>query len=113
MAGCQDDSIVEAPGGTGFLDKSNSHPRPHHVTLKKSSQYCCDTECPNWQSLCICSHSVAAAEREDDLEPFVEWYKRSKKLPNLTKLVTTKMSKDRGRKGGAAPPKKESQGHYL
>ena len=103
----EDGSIVEAPGGTGFLVKSNSHPRPHHVTLKKSGQYCCDNECPNWQSLCICSHSVAAAEKEGDLEPFVEWYKQSKKLPNLTKLVTAKMPKDRGCKGGATPPKKK------
>ena len=77
----EDGSIVEAPGGTGFLIKSNSHPCPHHVTLKKSGQYCCDRECPNWQSLCICSHSVAAAEKEGDLKPFVEWYKKSKKLP--------------------------------
>ena len=105
----EDGSIVEAPGGTGFLVKSNSRPRPHHVTLKKSGQYCCDSECPNWQSLCICSHSVAAAEKEGDLEPFVEWYKRSKKLPNLTKLITTKMPKGRGRKGGTAPPKKKAK----
>ena len=103
----EDRSIVEAPGGTGFLVKSNSRPRPHHVTLKKSGQYCCDSECPNWQSLCICSHSVATAEKEGDLEPFVEWYKKSKKVPNLTKLITAKMPKGRGRKGGAAPPKKK------
>ena len=76
-------SIVEAPGGTGFLVKSNSHPCPHHVTLKKSGQYCCDSECPNWQSLCICSHSVAAAEKEGDLEPFIEWYKQSKSFLTL------------------------------
>ena len=100
-----DGSIVEAPGGTGFLVKSNSRPRPHHVTLKKSGQYC-DSECPNWRSLCICSHSVAAAEKEGDLEPFVEWYKRSKKLPNLTKLITTQMPKGRGHKGGAVPPRR-------
>ena len=35
------------------------------------------------------------------------WYKKSKKHPNLTKLVTTQMPKGRGRKGGVAPPKKK------
>lgn len=96
-------AIVQAPGNTGFLVKSTSHTRPHHITVKKSGQYCCDSDCPNWQSLCICSHSVAAAEKRSDLKRFVEWYKKSKKIPNLTKLVTANIPKGRGRKGGIAP----------
>ena len=100
-------AIEQAPGGSGFLVMSNSRPRPHLITVKKSGQYCCDSDCPNGQSLGICSHSVAAAEKASDLESFVGWFKRLKKHPNLTKLVTAQMPKGRGRKGGVAPPKKK------
>ena len=100
-------AILQAPGGTGFLVKSNSNPRPHFITVKRSGQYCCDSECPNWKSLCMCAHSVAVAEKEGDLERFIEWFKQAKKAPNLTKLVTTKMPKGRGHKGGVAPSKKK------
>ena len=44
--------------------KSSSGPRPHMVTSKKMGQYAC--ECPNWNHL-ICSHTVAAAQDNDDL----------------------------------------------
>ena len=43
----------------------------------------------------VCSHSVAV----------VEWLKKTKKAPNLTKLVTAKMPKGRGQKG-CVPPRK-------
>ena len=102
-------SIVQAPGGTGFLVKSYSGSRPHHVKVKKGGQYCCDGDCPNWQSLHLCSHTVATAEKEGQLQTFVQWYKKSRPNPNLTKLITTTMPKGRGRKGGIAPPKKKKK----
>ena len=39
--------------------KNSSGPNPHMVTAKKTGQYACDSECPNWKSLGVC---VAAAE---------------------------------------------------
>lgn len=100
-------SIVQAPGGTDFLVKSYSGSRPHLVKVKKGGQYCCDGDCPNWQSLHLCSHTVATAEKEGQLQTFVEWYKKSRAKPSLTKLITTTMPKGRGCKGGVAPRKKK------
>ena len=41
--------------------------------------YARDDKCPNWKSLGICSHSVAAAEDNGDLHTLVEWLKKSKR----------------------------------
>ena len=68
-------SVVQAPGGTDFFVKSYSGSRPHLVKVKKCAQYCCDGDCPNWQSLHLCSHTVATAEKAGQLQAFVEWYK--------------------------------------
>ena len=43
---------------------------PHLVTNKKESQYACDDKCPQFKSIAICSHVVAAAQTNDDLESF-------------------------------------------
>ena len=46
----------------------------------------------------MCANSVAVADKGGDLEQFIEWFKRAKKTPNLTKLVITKIPKGRGHK---------------
>ena len=103
-------SICMVPGGNSNdrIVKSNSGPRPHIVTAKKTGQYACDGECPNWKSLKVCSHTVAAAEDNHDLDAFIHWLKKAKKVPNMTELVTTSMPKGRGRKG-CAPPRKRAK----
>lgn len=53
----------------------------------------------------ICSHTVAAAVDNGDLQEFVNWFIRSKKSPNVTKLVTARMPKGCGRKGCTSPRK--------
>ena len=63
--------------------------------------------CPNWKSLGICAHSVATAEDNQELQLFIHWYLKARKVPNLTKLATTEMPTGRGRKGSKAPPKKK------
>ena len=55
----------------------------------------------------ICSHSVAAAEISNKLHEFIEWYKRSKKTPNLSKFAEATMPKGRGNKGGACSRKRK------
>ena len=101
-------SISSAPGqgDNARMVRSYSGTRPHLVTRKRSGQYVCDDKCPNWQSLAICAHSVAAAEHNHELLPFVRWFTKAKKVPNITKLATTEMPAGRGRKGSRAPPKK-------
>ena len=103
-----DGSLCMVPGGNrkDRIVKSTSSSRPHFVTAKKAGQYVCDGECPNWKSLKICSHSVAAAEHNGDLGAFIQWLKKVKTAPSITKLVTTTMPKGRGRKGCAPPRKK-------
>ena len=86
--------------------KSYSGSRPHLVTHKRSGQYACDDKCPNWRSLGICAHSVAAAEDNHELLLFVRWFTKAKKVPNITKLATTEMPAGRDHKGSKAPPKK-------
>ena len=83
------------------------------VKVKKSGQYCCDNDCANWRSLGICAHSVAAAEREGKLELFVKWFKKAKRVTNLTKLATTNMPRGRGRKGGVPPSRRKKKAPYT
>ena len=98
------------PGGNSKdrMVKSSLGPRPHIITAKKTGQYACDGQCPNWKSLKVCSHTVAAAEDNHDLDAFIQWLKKAKKVPNMTELVTTNMPKGRGRKA-CAPPRKRSK----
>lgn len=86
--------------------KSSSGQRPHLVIRKRTGQYCCDGTCPNWKSLGICSHSVAAAEDNSDLQSFVTWFAKAKKVPNITQLATSQMPAGRGRKGSVPPRKR-------
>ena len=104
-------SICKFPGGNtkDRMVKSTSGSRPHLVTFKKSGQYACDNECPNWKSMGVCSHSVAAAQDNNDLVTFIEWMKKTKRSPNLTKLLVAKMPKGRGQKGGVPPRKRKKK----
>ena len=86
---------------------SASGKRPHLVSVKKTGQYVCDKGCGNWNSLTICSHTVAVAEINGELSKYISWFIKAKKKPFLTKLVTTGMPDGRGRKGGkVAQPKR-------
>ena len=104
-------SVVIAPGHgeKSRIVRSYSGSRPHLVTRKKNGQYACDSNCPNWRSLSICAHSVAAAEDNSELHLFVKWFVTTKWVPNITKLTTTEMPVGRGRKGTRAPPKKRKK----
>ena len=96
-------AISRAPG---VVDSKSHHVisysgnRPHLISYKKTGQYTCDNTCDktcaNWNSLGICSHTVAVAEINSDLPSFVSWFKKVKKKPSLTKLVLTGMPDGRG-----------------
>ena len=101
-------AIVSTPGcdPCSRMVKSSSGQRPHiMVTKKKTGQYCCDGTCPNWKSLGICSHTVAAAEDNCDLQSFVTWFAKEKN-PNITQLAMSQMPAGCGRKGGIPPRKR-------
>jgi hypothetical protein len=104
-------AMCTVPGGQpkDRIVKSSSSVTPHVVSAKKSGQYSCDDKCPNWKSLRVCSHSVAAAEDNGELQLFVKWLKKVKKSPNLTQLALATMPKGRGRKGCNPPPRKKKK----
>ena len=102
-------TISHAPGqgDNARMVKSYSGSRLHLISRKKSGQYACNNMYPNWKSLGICAHSVAAAEDNHQLQFFIRWFLNAKKVPNLTKLATAEMPAGRGCKGTKAPPKKK------
>ena len=95
-----DGAIAPAPGQLpeARMVLSYSRKAPHMVTPKKNGDFSCDPSSPNWKSLGICSHSVAVAETNGQLQPFL--LSKKKKTPNVTSLFTTNMPKGRGQKGG-------------
>ena len=106
------DAINSAPG-CGPKDKmvkSKSGLAPHLVTNKKEYQYACDDKCPQFKSLGICSHVVAAAQTNEELESFMKWYRskstRRMQVPNLMQLAKHDMPLGAGCKGNKTPRKK-------
>jgi len=68
-----------------------------------SGQYLCDRTCLQWKSSSLCSHTVAVAGLNGDLELFVAWYVGTKQGTNLTALAVHGLPSGRGRKGGVPP----------
>ena len=104
-----DGAIVTAPG-VGVDAKyvlSYSGRKPHLVVPTKEGGFKCDSDCPNWKALGICSHCVAVGEMCNKLVQVVNSFKKVKKAPNLTKFAEATMPKGRGRKGGSVPRKRK------
>lgn len=99
-----DNAIVPAQGQDpeARMVLSYSGRVPHMVTPKKGGDFSCDSNCPNWKSMGIYSHSVAVAEVNKKLLQFLPAKKR-RKPANVTSLLTANMPKGRGRKGGTVP----------
>lgn len=94
---CDTSAIAPAPGQdkAARMVLSYSGKVPHLVIPKKGGKYACDSNCPNFKSLSICSHTVAVAELNNHLEYFLSLAKSSKR-PSLTNLLTTTMPKGHG-----------------
>ena len=78
-------AISPAPGYDSRckMVMSWSGKRPHLITCTKQGKYTCDSECPNWKSMNICSHSVAA-HVSNSLQEFCDLYRKLKRLPSVT-----------------------------
>ena len=101
-----DDSMVPAPGcekGSFMVESSSKKDRPHLVLRGKNGSFKCDRTCPNFNALKLCSHTVAAANRNKELKIFLSKYKPSF---NITGMILTDMPKKPGRKGGKGPAPK-------
>ena len=71
---------------------------PYFVTTRESGQYLCDTSCPQWVSLQIWSHTLAAAEDSGQLFECLQWYVRTQPCPNITTLGMQGMPSNGGKK---------------
>lgn len=100
-----DSAMSSAPGqeSEARMVLSYSGKTPHLVVPTKQGGFSCDSNCPSWKSIGVCSHVVAVAEVNGKLSQLVAYLKQKKKSPNVTNLVTSGMPRGRGRKGSAAP----------
>ena len=82
------------------------------MTPGKGGKFACDNSCPNYKSFGLCSHTVAVADVNGMLSAYIEYYKKQKKIPNLSALAKTGMPTGRGRKG-TEPPRKRRRGDCI
>ena len=92
---------------TTVVVASKTSSKPRIVTIKPQGIICCESSCPNWSALRICSHSVAAAYFSSDLDIFLEKYRKKKCTPNLMNLAKTGMPRGAGKKGDVPPRKRK------
>ena len=102
IVGSKSSCILEVPwidDQKTKLVKSSSLPLPHLVSLDTKNQlYCCDSNCPMFKSFHLCSHVVAVAKINGDLEMFLRSLRKS--TPNLTTIACEGLPSGSGRKGG-------------
>lgn len=69
---------------------------------KQKGEYRCEKNCPHFNGIRICFHTVVTAQQNGELLDFLNHYKRSctKKGINLSLTVRTDMPKTPGSKGG-------------
>ena len=72
--------------------------RPHMVQLYQNGKVVCDENCPMWTSHKISSHCVAVAHCLDCTQDFIGWFTSHSKKLNLTKLCTSKVMQNIGKK---------------
>ena len=82
-------AITAAPGEhkKPRMVLSYSQATPHHVQTKSNGQYVCDSACLQWASSQICSHTIAAAESNEELPFFLQWYTKYAESPNISTLA--------------------------
>lgn len=84
-------AISAAPGcdSKSRMVISCSGKRPDLVTSTKQGRYACDNDCPNWKAMKLCSHCVAVAELNGSLQEFCDLYRKTKRVPNMSRLALT------------------------
>ena len=83
------------------LVKSYSSPQPHVVTRnpKNKHMFCCDNNCQMFKCFSVCSHAIATAQVNGQLEAYLTEVNTTSK-PNLTFIANQGMPQGSGRKGG-------------
>ena len=99
-------SVVEAPGFDGLFvqhSKDITSTRPHLVTSTTAGKVSCN-DCPVYQTMKICCHSLVAAQKLGILQKFLKWRQKQKSDVNLGTLVMTGIQS--GHKSKVAKPRK-------
>jgi len=97
-------AITPAPGSQkkACMALSYSQVALHLIQAKSDGQYICDSNCQQWISSQLYSHTLAVAECNDDLSSFLQWYSTHVKCPNISTLPMSNLPRGRGRKRGKA-----------
>ena len=82
-------AVTSAPGHPeeAKMVMSSSGQRPHLVLPCKGSRFKCDSDCLNFKSLGICSHTLVVAELNKSLQEFVTSFKKSKRKPSFSEVA--------------------------
>ena len=93
-------AITTAPvEGVVRMVKILSHDsRPHLIQLYQNGKVVCDENCPMSTSLKIYSHCVVVAHCLDCTQDFIGWFTSHSKKLNLTKLCTSNVMQNVGKK---------------
>lgn len=90
-------------GPKSRLVSSDSGTQPHSVSAVGIHKYACDSACMQFKSRRVCSHTLAAAADNKDLQEFVDAYLSGSISHNATPAATAGGNKFAGRKPGDAP----------
>lgn len=95
-------NICLSPGSsTSKLVASKSGQRPHFVQRKTDTKYCCDSECQMWRCSKLCSHTIACAFQDGNLQQFISHVTGQPSFYALAKSGTTE-------KAGKKPSKRKA-----
>lgn len=91
------------------LVKSFSSISPHTVVTdsKNKKMYICDDKCQMFKGFSLCSHVIATAESNGDLQIFLDTITKTCQ-PNLTAIATAGMPAGTSRKGGLPKRKRKA-----
>ena len=93
-------------GHKSRLVPSESASQPHVIKCLGEHNYVCCTPCLQFQMHNICSHSLAAAADNHDINMYVDLYLAKNKQTNLTAASMAKVSRNVGKKPGHTIRKK-------
>ena len=90
-------------GPKSRIVSSDSGTQPHVVSAVSNHKYTCDASCMQFKSRKLCSHTLAAAADNKDLQDFVDMFVSANTTPNVTPAALARGNKSAGRKPGDNP----------
>ena len=96
----EEGSIRDGFDSQSHFVKSTSSSSPHTVKKLASGLFACDKECLGYKTRNLCSHVIAVAFHENELQEFLFKFKvvKKKRSPNLTALTTFGVNASAGKK---------------